>query len=303
MSRTTYAPKQTYTGTGSLSAYTFNFKIEADTQLEVIEYDDNNVETQRVRGDDVVYLSSVDFDAVDGGGTVNLASNLPTDYTLVILLANDSPTQDYLFKNKGDFTLKKFENALDFVVGAVMRLAYRGRQAIRLADVDDQDTVDMQLKTPIADATDKYIKVNSSADGVEYGKSESDLVDDAAAAAEAAVLAADIGTIGGFNVGVTQTISSGGKMTLDSTYRAQVLKVQGNSASIATANAPFSTTPTGGKHIIIFGTSDAFPVTIPYANVAGGCMLRGDRTLYNGDSLELVYDSGSDRYREIGRNT
>ena len=139
MSRPTYAPKQTYTGTGSLSAYTFNFKIEVLTQLLIVEVDDSDVETQRVLGDDVVYLSSVTFDPVDGAGTVNLAANLATNYRLIIPLANDDSTQTYEFRNKTSFTLKRFESAMDFMTGAVQRLAYRGKQALRIHDLDDED--------------------------------------------------------------------------------------------------------------------------------------------------------------------
>ena len=149
MSRTLYKTKETYIGNGSLAAYTFDFKIEANTQLEVIVMDNSGVEIQRVRGDDTVYLSSVAFDPVDGGGTVNLQANLPTDYDLIILLANDAPTQPFLFSDKLSFNLKRIEAALDFVVGAVMRLTYRANQALRIHDSEDEETFDAQLPPDI----------------------------------------------------------------------------------------------------------------------------------------------------------
>jgi len=108
MSRPTYAPKETFVGAGNLAVYTFNFKIEALAQLLVIEVDDNGVETQRVLGTDTsVYLSGVVFDSVEGGGTVTLLANLPTDFTLILLQANDLPTQTFEFRNKTSFTLWK----------------------------------------------------------------------------------------------------------------------------------------------------------------------------------------------------
>jgi hypothetical protein len=175
MSRSTYTVKHTYTGTGALSAYTFDFKITSLSHLLVIELDDTGVETQRVRGTDVTYLSSVTYDAVDGGGTVNLAANLTTDYTLILLLADDAPVQNYEFSNKTSFTLKRFEHALDNIVGAVQRLTYRGKQAFKLNDADDSDTFDTELPAGAADSIDCLIQVNATGDGLMFGPEVSDL--------------------------------------------------------------------------------------------------------------------------------
>jgi hypothetical protein len=166
MSRPTYDVKDTYTGDGSLAVYTFDFKITALDQLEVVEYNASGVETQRVRGTDTTYLSPtipVAFDAVDGAGTVTLAVNLINGYTLVLLLADDSPAQTYEFRNKGDFTLKLIENAIDRIAGAVQRAAYRGKQALRLNDNDDEETFDTKLPTAVAS---KLLGINATNDGL-----------------------------------------------------------------------------------------------------------------------------------------
>ena len=196
MSRATYAPKETYVGTGSLSAYTFDFKIEALSQLLIIEVNDSGVETQRVRGTDTTYLSSVTYDAVEGGGTVNLTANLTNNYSLVILLANDAPTQDYEFRNKTSFTLKRFESALDFLAGAIQRLTYRGKQAFRIHDLDDEDTFDSQLPAGIASELNKVLIINSTGSGMEFGPSADEITNAqgyavAAAASEAAALVSE----------------------------------------------------------------------------------------------------------------
>ena len=169
MSRPTYAPKQIYTGTGSLAVYTFNFKIEALAQLLVIEVDAAGVETQRVLGTDAVYLSGVVFDAVEGGGTVTLAANLVTNYNLILLLANDAPTQNFEFRNKTSFTLKRFESALDAILGSNQRLTYRGKQAFRIHDLDDEETFNSQLPAGIAAALNKTLIINPTGTGMEYG--------------------------------------------------------------------------------------------------------------------------------------
>ena len=209
MSRSTYAPKEEYTGTGSLDTYTFDFKITAKSQLLIVEVNDSGVETQRVRGTDVTYLTSVTFDAVDGGGTVILAANLTNNYKLVLLLADDAPVQSYEFKNKTSFTLRRFEDALDETAGATQRLTYRGKQAFRIHDLDDEDTFNGQLPPGAATSGDKVLKVNAGGTGMEYGPSAGDisnaegyanaasasaaaaLVSENAAAADAVLTAAD----------------------------------------------------------------------------------------------------------------
>jgi len=174
MARTTYAPKQSYTGNGTLASYTFDFKIEELSQLLVIEVDDSGVETQRVRGTDIVYLSSVDFDPVDGAGTVNLAANLANNYKLFILLANDAPTQPYEFRNKGSFSLKRIELALDFLTGIIQRLTLRSSQSIKINDTDDETTFDTTLPRDIANNTEKFLQVNAAGTGLQFGEGSGD---------------------------------------------------------------------------------------------------------------------------------
>jgi len=190
MSRSTYDVKETYTGTGSLATYTFDFKITDKSQLLVIEVNDSGVETQRVDGDDVTYLSSVTFDEENGGGTVVLAANLTSGYKLIFLLAEDSPKQTYEFRNKTSFTLKKFENALDEIAGAVQRLAYRAKQTFRIHDLDDEETIDLQLPPNFSDNPNTVPIINSTADGLIFGPTANE-IQNAQGYAEAASDSAD----------------------------------------------------------------------------------------------------------------
>lgn len=166
MSRNTYKVKETYVGTGSKSDYTFAFKAEEVTQLQVIKYDTSNNKIFDVRGDDVTYLSSVVYrDNPDEGGTVNLIANLELNYTLVILLANDSPTQPYELREKFQFSKRAIENAIDFVAGAVMRLAYLAKRSLKLDDIDDPNVFNMILPAGIAAYAGKFLGVNVGGTG------------------------------------------------------------------------------------------------------------------------------------------
>lgn len=306
MSRTTYDVKESYTGDGSLDAYTFDFKIEALEQLLVIELDDTGEETQRVRGDDTVYLSSVDYDPIDGGGTVNLAANLDTGYTLIILLANDEPTQPYQFNNKTTFTLKLLERALDFLGGAIQRLAYRAGQALSIHENDDIDCI----FPPLGDTPEgKYLKVNDDGDGFEYGYTLAEFQDAIFPEATienqvpkwdgAAWVAALHG--GGLTPSTTQDIASGGDIAVNTAIQ-QLLKVQGDGGAQIASITPFSGTLQNGMVIVLLGMDDTNMLTIQYADITDGCILNGDCYLRKGSSLTLVYDLTDRRFYEIARN-
>ena len=140
MSRSEYKVRHEYLGTGLVSDYDFDFKIEELVHLLVIVINDIGQQVQRIRGDDALFIDTVDFDPVNGAGTVHLIDPLPEDYQLIILLANDAPSQLSQFKNKFDFTLPRVEAALDAQNGMIQRLAYLAERSIKLSDhmtIDD----------------------------------------------------------------------------------------------------------------------------------------------------------------------
>ena len=141
-----YAPRAEYVGTGIVLDYTFDFKIASLEHLIVQVISDTFVETFRVRGSDTTYLTGVVFNAEEGGGTVSLVTALPNNHLLTILLANDAPLQESEFKNKSDFTLKRFEAALDVLGGAVQRLTYLVGRSFKLSDnLTDAEPFDTAL--------------------------------------------------------------------------------------------------------------------------------------------------------------
>ena len=193
MSRPYYAPKQVYVGNGSVDAYTFDFKIEAKTQLLVVVMNALDVEVQRLRGDDATFIDSVTFDPILGGGTVNLLANLATGYRIGLFLDNEEPSQNYEFANKTSFSLKRLESALDFIVGPLQRLSLLTKQSFRIHDMDDETSFDTQLPPGITDS-DNYNRtfaINEDGTGLKLGPT-TDTIDGAAtAAASAAASAAD----------------------------------------------------------------------------------------------------------------
>ena len=278
MSRTTYAPKESYTGNGATSAYTFDFKIEATTQLLVVVLNDSGVEVERVRGNDLVYLSSVTTN-FGGGGTVNLAANLTTNYTIYLLLANDSPTQVYEFRNKNSFTLKRFEDALDFILGAVQRLAFLSLGSLRISDTDDESLFDAQLPEGIATQLSKTLIVNATGDGFDYGPSAATITTDVAAAAASAAAAlasetaagisetaaaaseaaaalsaaAAAAASAGYTPSAVQTLGAAGTIVITLAVR-QHVRIKSSGGILALSTTPFGTDPSlfqDGMEIVV----------------------------------------------------
>lgn len=200
MSIEQFDTKESYTGTGSLATYSFDFKITELTHLLVVVADASGVEVQRVRGDNIVFLSSVTFDPIEGGGSVILQANLPSGYTMLLLLANDQPLQEYRFRDKTSFTLRRFEDALDAILGAVQRLVYQAAKSLRLHDLDDETTFNPMFPAGISNQAGRVVIINTGADGFDYGPTSEEVANaeqfaedasDSADAAETARIAAE----------------------------------------------------------------------------------------------------------------
>lgn len=174
MSRTTYDPREEYIGTGLLTEYTFDFKITALEDLLIIKTNAAFTEVFRVDGNDTTYLDTVTFDATAGGGTVTLVDELESGYYLFILMADENPLQEYLFRAKGDFTMTRFEAALDVLSGQIQTLTYRMNRVPRLPETMlDSVGFDPEIATVVA--ADKIIAINTTGNGFELIDNPEDL--------------------------------------------------------------------------------------------------------------------------------
>ncbi len=139
-----------YTADGTLSAYSFDFKIFDPTQILVVVLDNTGLEIERVRGDDTTFLNGVTFDANNGGGVVNLLVNLTNLYQIYIYLAPNAPVQTSMFRDKLSFTLRSFEDALDYLTIAVQRATWLAQRSLRLNDVASGAGIDVELPAVLA---------------------------------------------------------------------------------------------------------------------------------------------------------
>lgn len=206
MARPAYVVRRDHVGTGLLAEYTFDFKIENKAHLLVIVADSAGLETQRVRGTDTTYLKKVTFDSKRGGGKVELKVNLPNGHKIILLLANDEPTQPSEFKGKFDLTLERLENALDFQSGIIQRLMYLVKRTPKLSDLDDANTSGPTFPPNMAAHPNALLAVNGDGTALTYGPTfegienlattasqvEADRIAAEAAATDAAASAASI---------------------------------------------------------------------------------------------------------------
>lgn len=100
-----------------------------------------------------------------------------------------------------------------------------------------------------------------------------------------------------------QNITAAGTIAIDGRKAVQVLKITGSGGAVTTANAAFTVTGTLEPIIIVLvGQSDTNTVTIPFANVANGCLLNGDWVGGANKVLALYADTGASRYVELFRS-
>lgn len=145
MSRPNFDVKETKIGDGTLDEYTFSFKITNQNHLLVVHLDAAGAVVFVARGSDTMFLQNVTFDPLNGGGRVYLEENLESGHKLILLLADDEPTQPTRFRDQGDFTLRKLEQALDVQGGQIQRLAYLISRTMGFDDTVDVENVSLKV--------------------------------------------------------------------------------------------------------------------------------------------------------------
>lgn len=166
MSIPQYKPREEYIGAGNQDAYTFDFLITNLNQIMVVAVDNTGVEVFKGRGDDISgFFTSIDFDPVRGGGTVNLAADLPISYRLYLILAHDNPTQPSQLRRKSRFDLNDIEVALDFLATQIQRNHYLLQRSFKLDESVSTQDFDPYLPPPTPDSV---AVVNPAGDAMEW---------------------------------------------------------------------------------------------------------------------------------------
>lgn len=103
------------------------------------------------------------------------------------------------------------------------------------------------------------------------------------------------------NLGLKQ-VASGGTIELSPTAGIMFARVEGISSAVTLASAPFGVAPSikNGAVIVLIGNSDTNTVSLNFADVAGGPLLNGDRTLNKGSSVVLLWEETLGRLILLG---
>ncbi len=116
-------------------------------------------------------------------------------------------------------------------------------------------------------------------------------------------LAEVAGSVAGFYVKETQSISASGTISVDVDKPLQIIPIQGNGAAVELSLTPFGTEGgwKNGAMVVLVGMNDTNHVTIKTSDDAKGFIGNGKYALTKYSILKLVYLSGLDRWIEISR--
>jgi hypothetical protein len=176
-------PVETYLGNGTVATYTFNFKVRSAADILIIVYNtlDNSLVFQE-RGNVLSNVQSVSYDVNNGGGSITLPANLVADRKLLIVLAADTPTQTFKFRDQSEFDLRQFEHSLDNLMIFVQRLNDKVNRAFRLSDKASYvsglnmqiDSLPVAQGIPIFDPTGAFVEFKTPAEIAAAGGSFDD---------------------------------------------------------------------------------------------------------------------------------
>lgn len=274
MANDAYQPRQDYLGTGSVNEYTFDFLITNKEQLLIKVTDVSFVSIFEGRGSDTTYLSDVTFDSILGGGLVTLQTNLPAGYHLILLQADDAPTQNYEFKQKGDFTLELFTRALDAIMIAVQRLTYSSKRALKITDnMEDLTGFDPSIPITSIDVPaygDRILTVNATATGFAFGPTASQIqafataAQASAAAASASEAAAAISETNALASQNSASLSAANAATSETNALAAQVAAEAAQAAAEAAAASIDVVPNiSGNRSAPNVYNDTAPIDLP----------------------------------------
>lgn len=147
--RPAYNVREVYLGDGIQKVFTFDFKIVNVEDLLVLYVDLTGAEVWRARGNDTTYFTTILNEDLDGG-TITWVTDEPVlGYKVIILLADDNPTQPSRYTTDSRYTMKKIEASLDTLSGQIQRIRYLLDRSLRLPEkVTDALTTELATLIP-----------------------------------------------------------------------------------------------------------------------------------------------------------
>jgi len=159
--------------------YDFDFRIDAETELEVYGIDSDDVATELTTG------FSIAFSAEDEEGTVTFDAE-PTDYDYILMLRAKEYTQPTDIPIRGGFSEEDIEQALDNIVMQVQQLKEITDYCVKLSSTAEPLTI--TLPAPV---DGKALLWDGVTGALKNSETDVDDIATAVTAAEAAQTAAE----------------------------------------------------------------------------------------------------------------
>ena len=132
--RPAYNVREVYLGDGIQTVFTFDFKIVNVEDLLVLYVDPTGAKVWETRGNDTTYFTTLLNEDLDGGSITWVTGQPGVDYKIIILLADDNPTQPSRYTTDSRYTMKKIEASLDTLSGQIQRIRYLLDRSLRLPE-------------------------------------------------------------------------------------------------------------------------------------------------------------------------
>lgn len=149
-----------YIGNGTGNTFSYDFRIEDESQLSVYETTDIGAQVLLILNTDYTVAGV----GVDGGGIITrIDGNLPVDYIWYIR-SNYSDTQDTVFASQGGFFPGVHESAFDKLTFLLQQLLDKINRSPRLADFDESaETADLTIPG-LATRVSQYLGFDANGD-------------------------------------------------------------------------------------------------------------------------------------------
>lgn len=132
--RPAYNVREVYLGDGIQTVFTFDFKIVDVAHLKVLYVDPTGALVWETRGNDTTYFTTLLNENLDGGTITWVTDEPGIDYQIILLLADDTPTQPSRYTTDSRYTMKKIEASLDTLSGQIQRIRYLLDRSLRLPE-------------------------------------------------------------------------------------------------------------------------------------------------------------------------
>lgn len=211
--------KNSYSGNGSTTAFAYNFRVFASSELKVYIRSSTGTETLKSAGTGSTNYAVTGVGAASGG-TVTFVT-APASGETVVLLRDTGLTQNTDYLENDSFPANSHEEALDRLTHIVQELDEEVQRSV-IAPITDPADIDMTLP-PKDTRKGAYLAFNSTSGDPEAGASSDDVT-------TLAAVTTDIATLADIQDGTVATNA----ITISSANSANISTVAGISANVTT---------------------------------------------------------------------